>query len=127
MPTLSFGFKTISNGARGFWNDLNSNFTQTNNHTHDGVNSSKIAPTAITKATQQVLAASWSATSGGLYTQTVTLPSGYTFSSGLSIKFYIFSGGNITDELAITPVRLSNTTYQLEVNDNTLTLTAVYA
>lgn len=127
MPTLSYGFKTISNGVRGFWNDLNSNFTQLNNHSHNGTNSSKLAPTAINKATQQILAAAWSATSGGLYTQTVTLPTNYLFSTGLSIKFYVYTGGNITDEITMSAVRLSDSTYQLETNDNTLTLTAVYA
>lgn len=125
--TTSYGYIVQVNGERGWWDNITANWNRLNGHTHDGVSSAKIAPTAITKATQDVLAASWSATSGGLYTQTVTLPAGYLFSTGLSIKFYVYTGGNITDELAINPVRLSDSTYSLEINDNTVALKAVYA
>jgi hypothetical protein len=127
MPTLTYGFKTIADGVRGFWDDLNDNFTMLNDHDHDGVNSSKIVPTAITKATQSILAASWSAGTGGNYTQTVTLPTGYTFSAGLSVKFYDATSGSVKDEIAMNPVWISNSSYQLQTNDVALALTAVYA
>lgn len=127
MSLTTYGYNLIVNGTRGFWDKLNSNTQQLNDHNHEGTNSAKLSPKAITKATQQILAASWSATSGGSYTQTVSTPSGYAFSTGLSVKFYIYSGGNITNELALTPVRVTDTSYQLEINDNTITITAVYA
>jgi hypothetical protein len=126
--TTTYGYTLPANGERGtWWDQLKANWQRMNDHNHEGVNSTKITPKAITKATQQIAAASWVATSGGLYTQTVTLPTGYLFSTGLSVKFYVYTGGNITDEVAMTPVRASDSTYTLEINDNTVTLTAVYA
>jgi hypothetical protein len=125
--TTTYGYITQVNGERGWWDNITFNWNRLNGHSHNGVDSAKITPTSITKATQQILAANWVAGTGGNYTQTVTLPAGYLFSTGLSAKFYIYTGGNITDEIAITPVRASDSTYTLEVNDNTITLTAVYA
>lgn len=128
MPTTtSYGYTKPTDGDRGFWNSLNTNVQQLNDHAHNGVNSAKIAPTAITKATQSILAAAWSSSGGGNYTQTVTLPAGYLFSTGLSVKFYNYAGGAIKDEVAMTPVWVTDSTYQLEINDNTITLAAVYA
>lgn len=128
MPTTTtYGYIKPNNGERGFWANLNANTDRLNNHTHDGVDSAKIPPTSITKATQSILSASWSSTGGGNYTQTVTLPTGYTFSNGLSVKFYTTVGGTIKDELHASIVWISNSQYQLQVNDNTLALTAVYA
>jgi hypothetical protein len=120
--TTTYGYIKPANNERGWWDSLNSNTQRLNDHTHDGVTSARIP-----KTIQQISSGSWGFTSGGLYTQTVTLPTGFLFSTGLSVKFYIYSGGNITDELSITPVRLSDSTYSLEINDNTVALTAVYA
>lgn len=126
MADLSFGYKTITNGARGFWDTLNANIQRTNDHDHEGTNSKKLAPTAITKNIQTLLSASWIATTGGFY-QNVTLPSGYTFTGGLSVKFYAVGGSDDGSEIAITPQKLTDTTMRIEINDNTIGLKAVYA
>lgn len=126
--TTTYGYKKPENGDRGtWWDDMNDNTDRLDAHTHDGTDSAPLPPTSITKEIQTISSGDWVATSGGLYQQTITLPTGYAFSTGLSVKFYEYAGGAIKSEIAMQPVWASDSTYVLETNDNTLNLRAIYA
>jgi hypothetical protein len=126
MQTLSRGYKKPDTGDRGsvFFPALESNIVRVNSHSHDGVNSELLSASLIQKGLQTILNTNWGADLGGsTYVQTVTLPTGWVFDNAV-MSFYISGTG-----VRIWPsiVKLTTTTYSVEVNDNTLTLTATYA
>lgn len=122
--TLTYGQKLPSNGDRGFWDDLAFNINHLDAHSHDGVNSIKIRGANIEKSPQNILAANWTAVAGqtGTFKQTVTMPPGISLGT-TAITFFITSSGHF-----ITPTveRVTATTYDVFVNDNTIGLTALY-
>lgn len=126
--TLSFGYVRPVSGDRGsvWFPALENNITQLNSHNHNGSNSANISPSAlsITGFTSTIASGSWSAVSGksGLYEQTVTVPAAVTEVNNYDIHVYNASG----HRLDLTIERQSATTYKIYINDNSLTLTAVY-
>lgn len=76
MLTLSYGFKKpqTNDGGDVVFPALEQNAQQTNDHTHNGVNSAKINTSDLSKTTFTMLAANWNSLGGGHYKQTVTLP-----------------------------------------------------
>lgn len=123
MQTLSYGVKLPETGDSGedFFPAMEDNFTQLNDHTHNGTNSSKIAGSAVTPVTQSVLAASWSATSGGTYRQLITLPGTQTYDTS-KIEVRLSTGHQILPTIE----KVSSTTFYIYVNDNSLALTVLY-
>lgn len=121
---LSKGFKLPTTGDRDWWTQLEDNITQLNSHDHDGTDSEQISTNNLSKSTGSIASGSWSAVSGeaGTYKQTVTVPTGYTVDL-TDIKFYITSSG-----IQIHPSvrKVTATTYDVFINDNSLSLTAVY-
>ncbi len=124
MLTLSYGFFKPQTGDKGsvFFPDLESNFQQLNDHTHNGLNSSLLTAASSTAVTQAVSHLSWSATSGGTYKQTVTM-STVTYDA-VNISFRDAATGRI---LHLTAIKLTSTTYDVYINDNTIDVTAVYS
>jgi hypothetical protein len=118
MQTLSNGFLKPQNGDTGdvFWPALAQDIQQLNDHTHDGSDSN-----LIDHITQTLLAANWVAGSGGMYSQTVVMPSGFLFDER-TISFRLSTG----EPVYATVTRLSATSYSVTVNDNTITLVAYY-
>jgi hypothetical protein len=127
MQTLSNGVKQPETGDRGFWSDLEDDLEILNNHTHNGTDSEGISTKHIIKTTSLILSASWVAVSGqaGTFRQTMTVPSGYEVDSMLP-KFYINTGGQSGYQVHPTIRKVSNTTYDLFTNDNTVGYVAVY-
>jgi hypothetical protein len=129
MLTLTYGLKqpeTPDSGAE-FYPALEANIAQLDAHAHNGTDSAKLPITAIDATTQSISAGSWSATSGGNYRQLITIPSalttaGYTMDT-LAIQFRDASAGHM---IWPTVEKVSNTTYYVYTNDNSLGLTAVY-
>jgi hypothetical protein len=125
--TLTYGRKVPSNGDKGssFFGDLEDNIALDDAHNHNGTNSALIDAKNITKGSNTILAASWAAVSGqsGTYKQTVTLPSGYTMGS-ITMCFYDNTTGH---QFYPTIEKVSSSTYDIYVNDNTLVVKAVYA
>jgi hypothetical protein len=123
--TLSNGYKKPSVGDRNWYDDIEENIQRINDHTHDGVDSEVLPITSISKVTQSVLAASWSSQGEGTYKQTLTLPTDYTFNNA-QIKFYV-DGGTYDGQVVLLSVRkVSATTFDVYINDNTMALKAVY-
>jgi hypothetical protein len=122
--TLSYGFKKPQAGDRGgtFFPDLEANAQQTNDHTHNGTNSSLLSIQAVAVTTQSILAAAWAATSGGTYKQTVTMPGTLTYDA-VGMQFRITSSKHVIHP---TIEKVSANTYDIYTNDNTIGVTAIY-
>lgn len=124
MQTLSYGYVKPETGDRGtvFWPALEDNIQQINDHNHDGLNSAKLLSSAVTAVTQTVLAASWSAQGGGTYKQTVTMPAGMAYDDyGIVVKLSVL--GHV---IYPTIEKVTATTYDIYINDNTLALKVLY-
>lgn len=124
MLTLSYGFKKPQSGDAGslWFPALEDNFQNLNDHSHDGVDSAKLATAALDATTQAISSASWSATSGGTYRQQVTLPGGLQYDD-ISITVRNSSSGDVY-HLSIE--KIDSTNYYVYINDNTISLTAMY-
>lgn len=128
MLTLTYGFKKPQTNDKGnlFFPALEFDIQQVNDHTHNGTNSSLISTTSVTKSTQAILSANWSATSGGHYRQEITLPAGFTYASTM-IRFVINGGGNDGDTILLSVGKgTAANKYYVYINDNSLALTALY-
>lgn len=125
--TLSFGFVRPQTGDRGstFFPALEDNITQLNDHTHNGTNSANISPSAIsvTGFTSAISSASWGAATNGIYTQTITVPAGVTEINNYNVYFY---NSSTYERLLLSMTRASATTYTVSINDNSVSLLAVY-
>lgn len=127
--TLSYGFERPVTGDKGsvFWPILEDNITRTNDHTHNGTNSSLLTAAASVATAQSVSSAGWGSLSGGLYRQTVTLPAGLTGVGGTYAKYSIeIRNAANGRRLYLQTERVSDTTFYVWCNDNTIDLTVVY-
>jgi hypothetical protein len=122
MQTLTYGFKKPQTRDTGstLFAALEENIQQLNDHTHNGVNSSKLTAAAVVASTQAVPFASWVATSQGNYRQLITL-------SGLLYDEITISMRNSSGHLVYAQVeKVSATSYYVYTNDNATAFTAVY-
>lgn len=119
MLTLSYGYlKPELDDTGDVWmTAMETNIQAFNDHTHNGTNSAIIPVT-----TQAISSGSWVATSGGTYRQLVTLPGALLF-DGLSIEMRLSTGHVVYPTIE----KVSSTTYYVYINDNSLSLTAVYS
>lgn len=120
MITLSFGFLKPQPGDTGdvFFQAMEQNMQQLNDHTHDGANSALLA-----LSQQSILSANWVAApiGGGLYRQAITVPVGFQYDTCV-VTFKLSTG----EVLYPSVERINATSYYVYVNDNTLDLTAYY-
>lgn len=123
MQTLSYGYKKPESGDRGsvFWPALEDDIQQLNDHSHSGVDSVKLTSSSVTAVVQTINSASWADQGGGTYKQTVTMPGGMAYDD-YGIIFKLSAG----DIIHPTVVKLTASTYDVYINDNTLTIKAVY-
>lgn len=127
--TLSYGFERPETGDKGsvFWPMLEDNITRTNDHTHNGTNSSLISAAASVAVAQSVVAAGWGSLSGGLYRQTVTLPASLTGAGGTYDKYSIeIRNAANGRRLHLQTEKVTSTTFYVWCNDNSIDLTVVY-
>lgn len=127
--TLTYGFVKPADGDKGstFWDQLAADLQQLNDHTHDGLDSSLIAPTAIVATTQSVSPMTLDAATG-LYYSDVTLPTGITF-DGQVMDFVVTASGTPAEvgaRIYPSTLKLSATVYRLTVMGNDLTIKVVY-
>ena len=121
MLTLSKNYLKPQNGvdAGSVWFPaMETNIQLLNDHTHNGSDAAQIAVT-----TQSILAANWVAApiGGGLYKQTITMPSPFQYDS--TDIFFRLSTGEIW---VPTVTRAGANSYVIYINDNTLAVTAFY-
>ena len=122
MLTLSYGFKKPENGdlSATWFDELANNVQKLNDHTHNGVNSSKISATGVTALTQSIPNTGWGAF-GDIYSQSVTLPSAQLYD-----KYYVSFKTTSGEPVFLSAVKTSSTAYTIYSNDNTLGLVAYY-
>lgn len=117
MKSGNFGYQIPEDRDKGkqFFPVLASFITRMIDHSHDNTDSKKLTPSAITKVTQTVTAAGWTAVSGkpGHYEQTVTVPAGAGYDADV-VQFKIDSAiVNINTE------RVSASSFKIFCTDNT--------
>lgn len=123
--TLSKGYKRPDTGDRGsvFFPDLENNINLVNAHKHDGTDGEKVAAKDLVKASDTVLAASWGADLGGsTYTQSISMSGAATFDDAI-MKVVDSASGDI---IYPTISKTGTNTYDITINDNTLTLVVTY-
>jgi len=123
--TLTYGQIIPESGDRGvpLFEMLESNFTRTDSHSHDGINSPLLTGQAFAGIPATISAANWVTYGGpiGHYRQLVTVYPGFLFNS-CKISFRTTGGAYIYP----TVERLSNTTYYVYTTDNSIDFVAVY-
>lgn len=124
---LSYGFVKPSNGDYGttFFPQLAANIQQTNDHSHNGINSAILSSIAINPTSASISHNNWSSQGNGTYRQLVTTPPSITFDS-YGMAFRITSATDIGTEIHPTIVKVTSTTYYVYVNDSNLDLTVLY-
>ncbi len=122
--TLTYGFKLPQDGDRGstWFPDLAFDIQRLNDHSHDGQNSAPINSLSIASSTQNILAASWVATSDGIYRQLITVPNGKLYDNSV----IIFRNTATKSQMFLGVEKVSATTYYTYINDNTVNVTAYY-
>lgn len=122
--TLTYGYKLPQDGDRGstWFPDLAFDIQRLNDHSHDGQNSAPINSINITSTTQNILAASWVATSDGIYRQLITVPNGKLYDNSV----IIFRNTATKSQMFLGVEKVSATTYYAYINDNTVNVTAYY-
>jgi hypothetical protein len=127
--TLSYGFEKPATGDKGsvFWPILESNIQKTNDHTHNGSNSSRLTAASSVATVQSVSSAGWGSLTDGLYRQTVTLPAALTSVSGTyddyAIEIRDSSNGR---KLLLQTEKVTSTTFYVWCNDNSISLKVIY-
>lgn len=126
MITLSYGYKLPETNDKGssFFPALEDNITRINSHDHDNSNSKAINITSIANVTQSILPGAWVADGGGVYKQTIVMAGGTSFDDR-HISFRAVNGP--TGIMYLKAVRLSGTSYEVYINDNTIELLAIYS
>lgn len=122
MLTLSNGYKKPQNGidtSDVWFPAMETNVQLLNDHTHSpGVDGNQLFV-----KTQAISSGSWAAApiGGGLYIQTITLPTGYAYDT-TDMWFRLSTG-----EIFLPSIeRVSGTQYKIYINDNSLAVTAFY-
>lgn len=125
--TLSYGYIKPEDGDTGvtFWDQLAADIQRLNDHTHNGTNSAILTAQSVEGVSDTISSASWSATSGGTYRQLVTTPPGITFDA-YARNFVIANGSEIGHQIYPSVEKVTNTTYYVYTNDNTIDLTVLY-
>lgn len=125
METLSYGYFKPETGDKGsvWFPAMEANMERLNDHNHDGTDSALLPPSSISKFSGSISSGSWSSAGGGNYSQDITVPAGISEINNYFIKFYVTSTGY---QLHLTWERLTATTYRVYINDNSLSLTAIY-
>lgn len=126
--TLTYGRVKPATGDKGsvFFPALEDNITTNDAHNHEGTNSPKLNPEAITAKTATIANADWNLVANGIYKDTITVPSGITEVDNHTILFRIASG---TDDGCFVPLRyerLTATTFDVFINDNSVDVKIIY-
>lgn len=123
--TLTYGLVRPATGDRGsvFFPALEDNITQLDAHDHDGTDSAKLTTASSNTVTASVSSGSWSSTGSiGLYRQLITLPASLSYDT-IQIFFRDPTSG---ETYWLRHEKVSASTFYVYINDNSLSLTAVY-
>lgn len=126
--TLTYGRVKPETGDKGsvFFPALEDNIDLDDSHTHDGVDSPLLSVSSISVISQTAANASWSLVANGIYKQTITLPGAFTEVDNVSKQFKIKTGGAAGEYVYLHHKRISATTFDLYINDNTVDVLIIY-
>lgn len=122
---LSFGYRKPQDGDKGstFWDDLEDDIQQLNDHSHNGTNSAKLSANATNSISADVFAANWVA-NGYTYRQLLTVPTGMAYDN-LNVIFR--DAATARRQAFLQTEKVSATQYYVYCNDNTKSFKAVYS
>ena len=126
MKILDYDYKQPEKGDKGstFFPALEYNINRLAVHSHDYSDSGILTTSSTVNSTQEILKGLWVAVSGhtGLFKQTITLLGGLEYP-----KLGIFFKEKITKDMLVLTVNwVSDTSYDVYINDNALDITAIY-
>ncbi len=123
MQTLTYGYQLPEDQDKGpiVFPALELNIQQLNDHSHDGINSTKLDRKALDSIKQALAAVNWVSVGGGLYRQAVTMPAGLTYGT-LPISAIFHATGH-----AFYPTieKIDGTHFYIYINDNSLAICCV--
>ena len=121
---LSFGYIKNQSGDKGsvFWPDLEFNIQRINDHSHNGVNSTRLDSTSIDPITQTVPNTGWASLGDGNFKQTITVLAGVNLYKKVPIIFDALTTKLLNLSCHIT----SASTYDVWTNDSSLSLKVIY-
>lgn len=128
MQTLTYGLKLPENGDKGsiWFPALEDDITQLDGHSHNGTDSAKLTTASINNTTQSILAVNWVAVGDGTgrYYQNITLPAALSYDT-INISFKTTAA--TVDPLLLDVEKITASSYKVFINDNSLSLTAIYS
>lgn len=124
MQTTTYGYKKPETGdATSVWEgSVEDNVQRLNDHSHNGSDSARLTSAAFTITTATAASANWVATTGGTYRQAITMPINMSYAD-YNVSFRDANTGN---QLYLSCEKISNTSFYVYINDNTLTITIQY-
>lgn len=127
MQTLSFGYLKPETGDKGsvWFPALEDNIQQLNDHTHDGITSSKISAGAIEALTQTLTFGNWNLVVAGTYRQLVTMPGALQFDTAPK-RFVLDTAPYVGHEIFPSIEKVTANTFYVYINNNTLNLKVIY-
>ena len=129
--TIANGYKLPADGDKGstFFDDLESNITKISVHSHNGTDSEKLTATSVAAVSQAIAKGTWGAAdSNGIFNQAVAMSSPLEFDE-VSISIRIDEAGHADDKQIIHPtiIKTGTSTYTIYVNDDSMSLKAIYS
>lgn len=126
MLTLTYGYKKPETGDKGsiFFPALEYNIQQLNDHTHNGINSSKLNTSSSVVMTSTILAANWIDSGAGYWYQIITMPAGILYDEVI-ISFK--NSASPYDLYYLKCVKVSANSFSVSINDPSISLLAVYS
>lgn len=127
MQTLSYGYKLPETGDRGsiWFPALEDNIERLNDHSHNGTDSALLTTSSMTATTNTASSTAWDAVVGktGLYSQVVTMPTGFVYDSYMITFRNAATSGEL---LYLQTEKVGTGTYRLYCNDNSISVKAFY-
>jgi hypothetical protein len=113
-------------GANGFFQALEYDIERVSSHNHDGNNSEFITTKAIRRQSATIASNAWTEVAPSTYKQTIDLPAGMTMQNS-ALQFQIPVNGSNYGSIIYPSVEVvSETRFNVYVNDPTLNLTVYY-
>lgn len=125
MITLTYGYQKPEAGDIGdtIFDAFENNIDLMNAHNHDGITGAKISSANLEKLEQAILSASWVSQGNGIYRQLVNIVGGRDYED-LIIDFRNTDSG---DPVFLEPEKVTDTSFYVYTNDNTLNITILYS
>jgi len=124
MITLSYGIIKPQDGDKGqqHFDAMEANWQQINDHSHEGVDSTKLGSAALLHSNQAVSSAGWASVGNGIYRQAVSVVGGLAYES-YEVVFRNSANG---DRLYLDTEKIGVSQFYVYCNDNTVDLNVLY-